>query len=49
MIAGPRFSEGRVLVIANAYERNTEWHNRKPALALDTAVPALAITDENGI
>jgi aspartyl-tRNA(Asn)/glutamyl-tRNA(Gln) amidotransferase subunit A len=49
MIAGPRFSEGRVLALANAYERNTEWHNRKPALSPDTAVPALAITDEDGV
>ena len=36
MIAGPRFSETRVLALANAYERATEWHNRKPPLAPDT-------------
>lgn len=49
MIAGPRFSEGRVLALAHAYERATEWHNRKPALGPDTPVPALAITDEDGV
>jgi aspartyl-tRNA(Asn)/glutamyl-tRNA(Gln) amidotransferase subunit A len=47
MIAGPRFSEARVLALANAYERATEWHNRKPPLAPDTPVPALAVTDED--
>ena len=47
MIAGPRFSESRVLALANAYERATEWHTRKPALTPDTAVPALAVTDED--
>src|SRR6185503_20527577 len=30
MIAGPRLSEGRVLALANAYERATGWHTRKP-------------------
>jgi aspartyl-tRNA(Asn)/glutamyl-tRNA(Gln) amidotransferase subunit A len=33
MIAGPRFSEARVLALAAAYERATEWHSRKPPLA----------------
>ena len=47
MIAGPRFSETRVLALANAYERATEWHTRKPPLTPDTAVPALAVTDED--
>jgi aspartyl-tRNA(Asn)/glutamyl-tRNA(Gln) amidotransferase subunit A len=47
MIAGPRFSEARVLALAHAYERATEWHSRKPPLATDTAVPALAVTDED--
>lgn len=46
MIAGPRFSEGRVLALANAYERATEWHNRRPPLKPDTPVPALAITED---
>jgi aspartyl-tRNA(Asn)/glutamyl-tRNA(Gln) amidotransferase subunit A len=47
MIAGPRFSEARVLALANAYERATEWHSRKAPLATDTPVPALATTDED--
>ena len=47
MIAGPRFSEARVLALANAYERATEWHNKRPPLASDTPVPALAVTDED--
>jgi aspartyl-tRNA(Asn)/glutamyl-tRNA(Gln) amidotransferase subunit A len=46
MIAGPRFSEGRVLALAHAYERATDWHSRKPPLAPDTPVPVLAPTDE---
>ena len=46
MIAGPRFSESRVLALAHAYERATEWHKRKPPLRPDTPVPALAITDD---
>ena len=47
MIAGPRFSEGRVLALARAYERATEWHTRKPPLTPGTAVPPLAVTDED--
>jgi aspartyl-tRNA(Asn)/glutamyl-tRNA(Gln) amidotransferase subunit A len=47
MLAGPRFSEARVLALAHAYERATEWHSRKPQIAPDTPVPALAITDED--
>jgi aspartyl-tRNA(Asn)/glutamyl-tRNA(Gln) amidotransferase subunit A len=46
MIAGPRFSEGRVLALAAAYERATEWHKRRPPLKPDMPVPALAVTDE---
>ena len=46
MIAGPRFSEGRVLAVARAYEQATEWHKRKPPLKPDMAVPKLAVTDE---
>jgi len=45
MIAGPRFSEARVLAMANAYERATDWHNRKPLLQHGT--PALAATDDD--
>jgi aspartyl-tRNA(Asn)/glutamyl-tRNA(Gln) amidotransferase subunit A len=47
MIAGPRFSEGRVLALAHAYERATAWHSRKPPLLPGTPVPALAVTDED--
>ena len=39
MIAGPRFSEGKVLALAHAYEKATEWHTRRPSLTPDTAVP----------
>ena len=42
MIAGPRFSEGRVLALAAAYERATEWHKRRPPLNPGTPVPPLA-------
>jgi aspartyl-tRNA(Asn)/glutamyl-tRNA(Gln) amidotransferase subunit A len=41
MIVGPRFSEGRVLALANAYEKATEWHKRRPALSADMAVPPI--------
>jgi aspartyl-tRNA(Asn)/glutamyl-tRNA(Gln) amidotransferase subunit A len=47
MIAGPRFSEGKVLALANAYERATEWHKRRPPIRPDTPVPALKPTDES--
>jgi aspartyl-tRNA(Asn)/glutamyl-tRNA(Gln) amidotransferase subunit A len=39
MIAGPRFSEGRVLALARAYEAATEWHARLPPLTPQTPVP----------
>ncbi len=39
MIAGPRFSEGRVLALAAAYERSTPWHQRRPPLSAATPVP----------
>jgi len=48
MIAGPRFSESRVLALASAYERATEWHTRRPPLKPDMPVPRLAATDEGG-
>jgi aspartyl-tRNA(Asn)/glutamyl-tRNA(Gln) amidotransferase subunit A len=47
MIAGPRFSEGRVLALARAYEQATEWHKRKPPLKPDMAVPKLAVTEDS--
>jgi len=46
MIAGPRFSEARVLAVARAYEQATEWHKRRPALTPDMPVPKLAVTDD---
>jgi aspartyl-tRNA(Asn)/glutamyl-tRNA(Gln) amidotransferase subunit A len=39
MISGPRFSEGKVLALAAAYEKATEWHKRKPPLTPDTPKP----------
>ena len=39
MIVGPRFSEGKVLALASAYEKATEWHTRRPGLSPDMAVP----------
>ena len=39
MIAGPRFSEGKVLALAHAYEKATEWHTRRPSLTPDMTVP----------
>jgi aspartyl-tRNA(Asn)/glutamyl-tRNA(Gln) amidotransferase subunit A len=46
MIAGPRFSEGRVLALGHAYERATEWWKQKPPLRPDMPVPALAKVEE---
>jgi aspartyl-tRNA(Asn)/glutamyl-tRNA(Gln) amidotransferase subunit A len=48
MIAGPRFSEGRVLALANAYEKATEWHTRRPKLSLDMPVPPIKRKDGAG-
>lgn len=44
MIAGPRFSEGRVLALARAYEQATEWRGKRPPLTPDTPVPPLSRT-----
>jgi aspartyl-tRNA(Asn)/glutamyl-tRNA(Gln) amidotransferase subunit A len=41
MIVGPRFSEGRVFALANAYEKATQWHTRKPRLTPDMPVPPI--------
>jgi len=46
MIAGPRFSEGKVLALARAFEQATEFHKRKPPITPDTPVPPLAATEE---
>ncbi|HKX54807.1 MAG TPA: amidase [Xanthomonadales bacterium] len=31
MICGPRFSEGRLLALGAAYQRATDWHEKRPA------------------
>lgn len=41
MIAGPTFSEGKVLAVAQAYEKATQWHVRKPPLTPSTPVPPI--------
>jgi len=41
MITGPRFSEGKVLALAHAYEQATEWHKRRPTLTPDMPVPSV--------
>jgi len=45
MIAGPHFSEAKILALAQAYEHATEWHKRKPPLTPDTPVPAVVSYD----
>jgi aspartyl-tRNA(Asn)/glutamyl-tRNA(Gln) amidotransferase subunit A len=45
MIAGPHFSEGKVLALAYAFQQATDWHTRKPNLTPAMAVPAL-VEDE---
>ena len=47
MIAGPRFSEGKVLALARAFEQATEFHKRKPPITPDTPVPPLAATEDD--
>ncbi len=42
MIAGPRFSEGRVLALAHAYEQATQWHTKRPVLTPTMEVPPIA-------
>ena len=41
MIAGPHFSESRVLALAYAYQQATDWHKKRPPLTLATPVPAI--------
>lgn len=41
MIAGPHFTEGKVLALAYAYQQATDWHKRRPVLTADTPVPPL--------
>src|SRR5947207_2496005 len=47
MIAGPRFSEGKVLALAHAFEQATDFHTKKPPIRAETPVPPLATTDED--
>jgi aspartyl-tRNA(Asn)/glutamyl-tRNA(Gln) amidotransferase subunit A len=41
MIAGPHFTEGKVLALAYAYQQATDWHLKKPPLSPATPVPAI--------
>ncbi len=41
MIAGPRFSESKVLALAHAYEEETKWDTKRPHLRPDTPIPPL--------
>jgi aspartyl-tRNA(Asn)/glutamyl-tRNA(Gln) amidotransferase subunit A len=41
MLAGPRFSEARLLAVAHAFEQATLWHRRKPPLHAKTVVPPI--------
>jgi aspartyl-tRNA(Asn)/glutamyl-tRNA(Gln) amidotransferase subunit A len=41
MIAGPHFSEGKVLALAYAYQQATSWHTKRPPLTAETIVPPI--------
>jgi aspartyl-tRNA(Asn)/glutamyl-tRNA(Gln) amidotransferase subunit A len=41
MIAGPHFSEGKVLALAYAYQQATSWHTKRPPLTAETVVPPI--------
>jgi len=41
MIAGPHFSEGKVLALAYAFQQATDWHKRKPELTPEMPVPPI--------
>ena len=43
-ISGRNLDEVSVLGLAHAYERETEWHKRRPSLKPDAKVPALSKT-----
>ena len=45
MIAGPRFSEGKVLALAHAFEQATDFHTKRPPTG-PNGVPPLATTEE---
>ncbi|WP_446742710.1 amidase [Silvibacterium acidisoli] len=46
MIAGPHFSEGKVLALAYAYQQATEWHKKRPTLSASMAVPPVVETKQ---
>ena len=41
MIAGPHFSEGKIMALAHAYELETKWDTHRPPLTPDTRVPPI--------
>jgi aspartyl-tRNA(Asn)/glutamyl-tRNA(Gln) amidotransferase subunit A len=49
MIAGPHFSEGKVLALAYAFQQATDWHKRKPVLTPDMTVPPIVEADSGTI
>jgi aspartyl-tRNA(Asn)/glutamyl-tRNA(Gln) amidotransferase subunit A len=49
MIAGPRFSESKVLALAHAYQQATDWHKQQPPISPTTPVPKLAELDDQFI
>lgn len=41
MIAGPRFSEGRIMALAKAYELRARWDEQRPPVTPNTPVPEI--------
>ncbi len=41
-ISGANWHESDVLALADAYQRATDWHTRRPPLTADTKVPVLS-------
>jgi aspartyl-tRNA(Asn)/glutamyl-tRNA(Gln) amidotransferase subunit A len=46
MIAGPHFSEAKILALAYAYQQATDWHKRMPELTSAMPVPPLIEADK---
>jgi aspartyl-tRNA(Asn)/glutamyl-tRNA(Gln) amidotransferase subunit A len=46
MIAGPNFSEAKILALSHAYEQATSWHKQKPPLRPDMPVPRVAVEQD---
>ena len=42
-VVGPSFEEGRVLRLAHAFQKVTDWHEQRPALAHDDAITAKGV------